>query len=212
MDQPYHSRLRAASQDCVGCSGLRGRTSTGELPGRNDAAPEMMRRPIYSVMSGPTLAPMGAQALTEEQDVIVGDMGGTSFDVSALRDHRDRHAEVERSTTTCLESLRSTSVQLARGAVRSRTSTREDCCMSARGARGLDLGPAVTHRQRCDGHRRQCGARDYRSRLLSGRPHQVGPQYRGTYVDRIAEQRAGVGREGAAHAITPPATTTWSPR
>lgn len=48
----------------------------------------MIRQPIYSVMSGPTLAPMAAQALTEERDVIVGDMGGTTFDVSALRDHQ----------------------------------------------------------------------------------------------------------------------------
>ena len=49
---------------------------------------DMIRRPIYSVMSGPTLAPMAALALTEEPDVIVGDMGGTTFDVSALRDHQ----------------------------------------------------------------------------------------------------------------------------
>lgn len=49
---------------------------------------DMIKRPIYSVMSGPTLAPMAALALTEEQDVIVGDMGGTTFDVSALRNHQ----------------------------------------------------------------------------------------------------------------------------
>ncbi|BBO87212.1 hydantoinase/oxoprolinase family protein [Desulfosarcina ovata] len=49
---------------------------------------EMIRRPIYSVMSGPTLAPMAALSLTNEPDVIVGDMGGTTFDVSALRDHQ----------------------------------------------------------------------------------------------------------------------------
>lgn len=48
----------------------------------------MIQQPIYSVMSGPTLAPMAALALTEEKDVIVGDMGGTTFDVSALRDHK----------------------------------------------------------------------------------------------------------------------------
>lgn len=48
----------------------------------------MIDQPIYSVMSGPTLAPMAALALTEEKDVIVGDMGGTTFDVSALRDHK----------------------------------------------------------------------------------------------------------------------------
>jgi N-methylhydantoinase A len=39
-------------------------------------------------MSGPTLAPIAALALTKDSDVIVGDMGGTSFDVSALRDHQ----------------------------------------------------------------------------------------------------------------------------
>ena len=47
---------------------------------------EMIRRPIYNVMSGPTLAPIAAQNLTTEPDVIVIDMGGTTFDVSAIRD------------------------------------------------------------------------------------------------------------------------------
>jgi N-methylhydantoinase A len=49
---------------------------------------EMIERPIYSVMSGPTLAPIAARGLTTEADVIVGDMGGTTFDVSALRDRQ----------------------------------------------------------------------------------------------------------------------------
>ena len=47
---------------------------------------EIAGKPIYSVMSGPTLAPIAAQHLTDEPDVIVGDMGGTTFDVSAIRD------------------------------------------------------------------------------------------------------------------------------
>ncbi|SNB73852.1 N-methylhydantoinase A [Arboricoccus pini] len=49
---------------------------------------EMIAKPIYSVMSGPTLAPIAALALSPEPDIIVGDMGGTTFDVSALRDHQ----------------------------------------------------------------------------------------------------------------------------
>lgn len=49
---------------------------------------EMIKKPIYSVMSGPTLAPMAALALSDEPDIIVGDMGGTTFDVSALRNHQ----------------------------------------------------------------------------------------------------------------------------
>jgi N-methylhydantoinase A len=46
---------------------------------------DIVRRPIYSVMSGPTLAPVAARRLTPEADVIVIDMGGTTFDVSAIR-------------------------------------------------------------------------------------------------------------------------------
>ncbi len=46
---------------------------------------EIVAKPIYSVMSGPTLAPIAARHLTEEADVIVVDMGGTTFDVSAIR-------------------------------------------------------------------------------------------------------------------------------
>ena len=47
---------------------------------------DLVSRPIFSVMSGPTLAPVAAQQLTAEPNVIVVDMGGTTFDVSAIRD------------------------------------------------------------------------------------------------------------------------------
>jgi N-methylhydantoinase A len=46
---------------------------------------QLVRRPIYSVMSGPTLAPIAALSLTRDDDVVVIDMGGTTFDVSAIR-------------------------------------------------------------------------------------------------------------------------------
>ena len=49
---------------------------------------EIITRPIYSVMSGPTLAPMAGMHLSQAPDVIVVDMGGTTFDVSALRDRQ----------------------------------------------------------------------------------------------------------------------------
>ncbi|NRP75630.1 Acetophenone carboxylase gamma subunit [Ensifer psoraleae] len=49
---------------------------------------EIIARPIYSVMSGPTLAPVAAQRLSSEDNIIVADMGGTTFDVSAVRDGR----------------------------------------------------------------------------------------------------------------------------
>lgn len=49
---------------------------------------EIIEKPIYSVMSGPTLAPIAAMELTSQPDVLVIDMGGTTFDVSAIRDGR----------------------------------------------------------------------------------------------------------------------------
>jgi N-methylhydantoinase A len=50
---------------------------------------DLAQRPIYSVKSGPALAPVGATVYAEEtgaKDVIVCDTGGTSFDVSLIRD------------------------------------------------------------------------------------------------------------------------------
>jgi N-methylhydantoinase A len=75
-------------QDALASAGFRGELLLANCLGGMMPPDEMMRRPIYSVMSGPTLAPIAALALTKERDVIVGDMGGTSFDVSALRDHQ----------------------------------------------------------------------------------------------------------------------------
>jgi N-methylhydantoinase A len=48
----------------------------------------VVEKPIYSVMSGPTLAPVAAQYLSSTPDVVVVDMGGTTFDVAAIRDGR----------------------------------------------------------------------------------------------------------------------------
>ena len=63
---------------------------------------EIVTRPIYSVMSGPTLAPIAAMSLTDASNVIVVDMGGTTFDVSALR---NRHLVVTPEATFGMEML-----------------------------------------------------------------------------------------------------------
>ena len=47
---------------------------------------EIIASPIQSVMSGPTFAPVAARHAAPGQDVIVADMGGTTFDVAAIRD------------------------------------------------------------------------------------------------------------------------------
>jgi N-methylhydantoinase A len=49
---------------------------------------EIVKRPIYSVMSGPTLAPVAGLALSAVPNIIVADMGGTTFDVSAIRNRQ----------------------------------------------------------------------------------------------------------------------------
>ena len=58
-------------------------TSFGGVLGVRDVA----ARPIYSVNSAPAMAPVAARVYApEESNVIVCDMGGTSFDVSLVRD------------------------------------------------------------------------------------------------------------------------------
>ena len=53
---------------------------------------DLMRRPIYAVKSGPALAPIAGKTYSESEaglgQVIVCDTGGTSFDVSLVRDGR----------------------------------------------------------------------------------------------------------------------------
>ena len=80
----YISRLQTALDD----AGFQGELLLANCVGGMMPLPEMLKKPIYSVMSGPTLAPMAALALSDEADIIVGDMGGTTFDVSALRDRQ----------------------------------------------------------------------------------------------------------------------------
>ncbi|MBL8577602.1 MAG: hydantoinase/oxoprolinase family protein [Mesorhizobium sp.] len=46
---------------------------------------EIIASPIQSVMSGPTMAPVAARYAAPDRDVVVADMGGTTFDVAAIR-------------------------------------------------------------------------------------------------------------------------------
>ena len=80
----YVSRIH----DALETAGFNGSFLLANCVGGMMPPAEIMKRPIYSVMSGPTLAPIAAQRLTPEPDVIVVDMGGTTFDVSAIRAHQ----------------------------------------------------------------------------------------------------------------------------
>jgi N-methylhydantoinase A len=80
----YVRRLAAVLRDAgYGNELLIGNCVGGMMP-----PDDIMRRPIYSVMSGPTLAPIAGMQLTTADNVIVVDMGGTTFDVSALRNRQ----------------------------------------------------------------------------------------------------------------------------
>ena len=80
----YVKALEKAARD----EGFSGQLLMANCVGGMMPVADLIAKPIYSVMSGPTLAPMAALALSDEEDIIVGDMGGTTFDVSALRNHQ----------------------------------------------------------------------------------------------------------------------------
>lgn len=67
-------------------AGFKGRLLIANCAGGMMPPDEIIASPIQSVMSGPTLAPVAARHAAPGQDVIVADMGGTTFDVAAIRD------------------------------------------------------------------------------------------------------------------------------
>ena len=66
-------------------AGFAGRLLIANCSGGMMPPEEITASPIQSVMSGPTLAPVAARHAAPERDVIVADMGGTTFDVAAIR-------------------------------------------------------------------------------------------------------------------------------
>ncbi len=83
--QPIVSSYINGLRDALRTSGFKNELLVANCVGGMMPPEEIVERPIYSVMSGPTLAPIAAFSLTDEPDVIVIDMGGTTFDVSAIR-------------------------------------------------------------------------------------------------------------------------------
>jgi len=84
--QPIVSRYVGALTGALVEAGWQGELLLANCVGGMMPPDELIRRPIFSVMSGPTLAPVAAQQLVPGRSVLVADMGGTTFDVSALRD------------------------------------------------------------------------------------------------------------------------------
>jgi len=75
----------------AGEHGFAGRILYAQCAGGTITAEEARRAPIRTVHSGPVMGTLGSAFLAErmgEPNVIVTDMGGTSFDVSVIRDGR----------------------------------------------------------------------------------------------------------------------------
>lgn len=70
----------------LSAAGFLGRLLIANCSGGMMPAEEILASPIQSVMSGPTMAPVAARHVAPGRDVIVADMGGTTFDVAAIRD------------------------------------------------------------------------------------------------------------------------------
>ena len=83
--------LREIADD-LGASGFTGELLVVTSSGGCLRLDDVVRRPIYSVDSGPSMAPVAALTYADAEgfdaDLIVCDAGGTSFDVSLIRDRR----------------------------------------------------------------------------------------------------------------------------
>lgn len=85
--QSHLPEIEAELRDC----GYEGQLFAANSLGGVLPMADLAAKPIYSVRSGPSLAPVAghayASAELSEEDVIVCDTGGTSFDVSLVRGH-----------------------------------------------------------------------------------------------------------------------------
>lgn len=77
-------------QEDLGSAGFRGQLMTATSFGGVMHIEELAGRPIYSTRSGPSMAPVAgrhyAREVDPQRDVLVCDTGGTSFDVSLVRE------------------------------------------------------------------------------------------------------------------------------
>jgi N-methylhydantoinase A len=84
--KPLMQRHLGEMADDLRAAGFRGEllvvTSFGGVLGVDD----VVARPIHSVNSGPSMGPVAGKVYADGADAIVCDMGGTSFDVSVIRD------------------------------------------------------------------------------------------------------------------------------
>jgi N-methylhydantoinase A len=88
IDASLRPVVNAYVRDLTGSlagAGFQGRLLIANCTGGMMPPEEIIASPIQSVMSGPTMAPVAARHAAPGQDIVVADMGGTTFDVAAIR-------------------------------------------------------------------------------------------------------------------------------
>ena len=168
-------------------------------------------RPIFMVKSGPAMAPLAGIAYAEAEglgrDVLVVDAGGTTFDVSMVRDGAVKYTRetwlggLFSGHNLGLSSVDVRSVGAAAGP--SPGSIRAGCCVSGRRAPAPTRPRLLRQGRRCGNRDRRCrGARLHRPRRLPRRAHDAGRGCRPPCrrdVGGAAGQGGGGDRRGDPH-------------
>ena len=136
----------------LGEAGFAGRLLIVTSQGSALDASDVARAPVHCINSGPAMAPVAgrhyARTDTERATAIVADSGGTTFDVSLVRDGRiPRTSETwigPKYQATSRASPRSISPASAPGVAASHMWTRQVCCAWARRALAPSQGRRVT--------------------------------------------------------------------
>jgi N-methylhydantoinase A/oxoprolinase/acetone carboxylase beta subunit len=85
---PLLDRLIRAVERRLGELGIDAPLMVVKGDGALIAATDALNRPVETILSGPAASVVGAMALTDERDVIVSDMGGTTTDIAFLSNGR----------------------------------------------------------------------------------------------------------------------------
>ncbi|MEM9988236.1 MAG: hydantoinase/oxoprolinase family protein [Pseudomonadota bacterium] len=90
--KPLMTRYISGITDAMKAAGFHGRLFVLTSEGNMVDADEVAQAPILCLNSGPSMAPIGGARISEkeadEQDVVIFDTGGTTFDVSLVRGGR----------------------------------------------------------------------------------------------------------------------------
>ena len=187
---------------------------------RRAAVDDVIERPIYSVNSGPAMAPVAGRRLRgrgerRRRDRLRRGRHDLRRQRRARRLHHLHARDVARRGVhrPFHRSAVGRRPRSALAAARSPGSTPADCCASGPQSAGAVPGPGLLRPRRhaADGDRCGPGARLHRSRLLPRGRMQLDERGRAA-IERDRQSRSACRVERAARAILASPTSTWSPR